>query len=216
MGTLHENFPSYQKTDENFVLNLGGSGHWEITATEDVAYALIQSRTKSMIAPPNNHLWQYRSSSSTWLDDPSFTIQPLVYPEAYCLKYSGNNETVEDFLDTNYLQGTYKQDNLLNNNLPVFIRDDRPHYLFQSDDNQWTVSAYLRDKNSYLMYQDRTKEPAPTEDAFWRIKLNGLFVETNDINLMRCDEQGNRLVVNFPSPKSLDTENEGKKIVFYG
>ena len=98
MGTLHENFPSYQKTDENFVLKLGDSGHWEITATEDVAYALIQSRTKSMIAPPNNHLWQYRSSSSTWLDDPSFTIQPLVYPEAYCLKYSGNNETVEDIL----------------------------------------------------------------------------------------------------------------------
>ena len=62
------------------------------------------------------------------------------------------------------------------------------------------------------MYQDRTKEPAPAENAPWKIKLNSRFVETNAINLTRCDELGNRIGVNFPGPRILDTENEGKEI----
>ena len=67
------------------------------------------------------------------------------------------------------------------------------------------------------MYQDLTKESAPTENAPWRIKLSNVFVETDVINFTRCDELGNRLVVNSPGPtkiteRSLDIENEGAEI----
>ena len=52
------------------------------------------------------------------------------------------------------------------------------------------------------MYQDRTQEPAPIENAAWRIKRNNSFVATIGINFTQCTDLDTRIGLKFPGPTS--------------
>jgi len=202
-----KDFPSYRKTDGNYHLYLENSGYWVISAIKGGKDVIAQSRPKAELMPPNNKYWKIRNgpSSHSWLGDSSLSVEPFRYPEVFCLSYSGNEKDIESFLTENSLLGSYKRQNSLHNNLPYYMKENPSRYLLQNDQGQWVISEFMSELYG-MMYQDRKQEPAPLKGANWRLKLNNVFVETNTINITRC-ELSNRSVILIPD-KSRIGENE--------
>ena len=183
-------FPYYSKTDDNYVMYLK-DGQWIINMKNDNGQGYIKSRPKGLREPPNNRLWMVWNGTA-WEGESSISVTFLVYPEAYTLEYVGDDQQVKRLFEKQNFAGKYNNSNLEWYDYPYYIKEGTANvttmYLYKSSMGFWSVGRYLTE--SGLLRQDGKKEPAPSENKEWMVKMSYSYIEFPGVMLTKNIDNG--------------------------
>lgn len=174
-ATFSSEAPIYRKPGlgnmQNYLFLYKGS--WMVAKdplSTSLTYRMFQQSQGSLSLEPG-HPWFVVNNDGTIEEVATIRVSTVQqsYPPSYTLNSNG---PVAEFNPSTL--GHYMLTNTSFNNVPVYIHEQRRHYLYQNVEGSWVVSTSLATvAGRELLSQDSKGSPLPRSDVNWRFFSNG-------------------------------------------